>query len=72
LRLTIPYKRLTYSAGNLDNITKYKQLITFVSDRAGHDVRYAIDASKIKNELNWTPDETFATGNEQLENRLWS
>ncbi|SEH92359.1 dTDP-D-glucose-4,6-dehydratase [Bathymodiolus azoricus thioautotrophic gill symbiont] len=45
-----------------DNITKYKQLITFVSDRAGHDVRYAIDASKIKNELNWTPDETFATG----------
>jgi dTDP-glucose 4,6-dehydratase len=45
-----------------DNITKYEQLITFVGDRAGHDIRYAIDASKIKDKLNWTPDETFATG----------
>ena len=31
------------------------QLITYVDDRAGHDVRYAIDATKIANELNWTP-----------------
>lgn len=45
-----------------NNITKYEQLITFVSDRAGHDIRYAIDASKIKDKLNWIPDETFATG----------
>ncbi|CAC9434151.1 dTDP-glucose 4,6-dehydratase (EC [uncultured Gammaproteobacteria bacterium] len=45
-----------------DNISKYAQLITFVGDRAGHDIRYAIDASKIKDKLNWIPDETFATG----------
>ena len=46
----------------LDGISQYEQLITYVGDRAGHDVRYAIDATKIANELNWTPDETFATG----------
>jgi len=46
----------------LDEIGKYEQLITYVDDRAGHDVRYAIDATKIANELDWTPDETFATG----------
>jgi dTDP-glucose 4,6-dehydratase len=37
----------------------YKNLITFVTDRLGHDFRYAIDASKIKNELNWTPNPDF-------------
>lgn len=40
----------------------YKELITFVEDRAGHDRRYAIDASKIENELGWRADETFNTG----------
>ena len=60
----------------LDGITKYEQLITHVSDRAGHDLRYAIDATKIKNELNWTPTETFATGIKKtvewyLKNRDW-
>ncbi len=40
----------------------YKSLITFVKDRPGHDLRYAIDATKIKNELDWTPAETFETG----------
>ena len=40
----------------------YKDLITFVSDRPGHDARYAIDASKITKELGWKPDETFETG----------
>lgn len=40
----------------------YKELITFVADRPGHDVRYAIDASKIERELGWTPVETFETG----------
>lgn len=40
----------------------YESLITFVKDRPGHDVRYAIDASKIKNDLGWTPEETFDTG----------
>jgi len=37
----------------------YKNLITFVTDRLGHDFRYAIDASKIKNELGWEPSQDF-------------
>jgi dTDP-glucose 4,6-dehydratase len=39
-----------------------RDLITFVSDRPGHDARYAIDASKIRRELDWEPRETFASG----------
>ena len=46
----------------LDDIGQYEQLITYVGDRVGHDVRYAIDASKIATELNWMPNETFETG----------
>ncbi|TVU87593.1 MULTISPECIES: dTDP-glucose 4,6-dehydratase [Halomonadaceae] len=42
--------------------TSYRDLITFVTDRPGHDVRYAIDASKIARELGWVPEETFETG----------
>ncbi|MGJ0624802.1 dTDP-glucose 4,6-dehydratase [Xenorhabdus bovienii] len=42
--------------------TSYKEQITFVSDRPGHDRRYAIDATKIKNDLNWQPKETFESG----------
>ncbi len=40
----------------------YRELITFVHDRPGHDRRYAIDASKLKAQLGWTPRESFATG----------
>jgi len=40
----------------------YKNQITFVTDRPGHDFRYAIDASKIENELGWKADENFETG----------
>ena len=40
----------------------YKNQITFVKDRPGHDRRYAIDATKISNELGWKPEETFETG----------
>lgn len=40
----------------------YKEQITFVKDRPGHDMRYAIDASKIENELGWKADENFETG----------
>ena len=43
-------------------IRNYEDLITFVADRPGHDVRYAIDASKIERELGWTPLETFESG----------
>lgn len=43
-------------------LTQYKDLITLVTDRPGHDVRYAIDASKIKHELAWVPEESFDTG----------
>lgn len=59
-----------------DGIENYRDLITFVKDRPGHDVRYAIDASKIKNELNWAPQETFESGirktvNWYLNNKQW-
>jgi len=43
-------------------IDKYRDLITFVKDRPGHDARYAIDASKIERELGWVPEESFETG----------
>ena len=54
----------------------YRDLITFVQDRPGHDARYAIDASKIQNELGWVPEETFETGLRKtvqwyLDNRNW-
>jgi len=45
--------------GNADS---YAALIKYVADRPGHDMRYAIDASKIKNELGWEPQETFESG----------
>jgi dTDP-glucose 4,6-dehydratase len=53
-----------------------RQLITFVKDRAGHDRRYAIDATKIRNELGWEPEETVQGGLRKtmqwyLENRHW-
>ncbi|EGQ8054433.1 dTDP-glucose 4,6-dehydratase [Vibrio alginolyticus] len=43
-------------------IESYESLITYVKDRPGHDVRYAIDATKIAQELGWTPEETFESG----------
>lgn len=57
-------------------VAKYEDLITFVKDRPGHDVRYAIDASKIDNELGWKPEETFESGLKKtvawyLDNREW-
>ncbi|EMP1643468.1 TPA: dTDP-glucose 4,6-dehydratase [Acinetobacter baumannii] len=45
-----------------DNNQPYETLITFVKDRPGHDLRYAIDASKIAEDLGWKPEETFETG----------
>ena len=43
-------------------VESYESLITYVKDRPGHDVRYAIDATKIAQELNWAPEETFKSG----------
>lgn len=43
-------------------VAQYADLITFVSDRPGHDMRYAIDATKIERELGWKPQQTFASG----------
>lgn len=53
-----------------------EKLISFVTDRAGHDLRYAIDATKIESELHWTPSITFEEGLEKtvdwyLENQNW-
>jgi dTDP-glucose 4,6-dehydratase len=53
-----------------------RKLITFVKDRPGHDRRYAIDATKIKNELGWVPAHTFETGIREtvrwyLDNQEW-
>lgn len=45
-----------------EGIQSYQDLITYVKDRPGHDVRYAIDASKIKADLGWVPQESFETG----------
>ena len=58
------------------DISNYENLITFVEDRPGHDMRYAIDASKIKNELNWIPKESFQSGIRKtvkwyLDNQPW-
>lgn len=58
------------------NISSYSDLITFVADRPGHDRRYAVDASKVFDELGWEPQETFPTGLKRtiawyLENRDW-
>jgi dTDP-glucose 4,6-dehydratase len=57
-------------------LAHYRDLITFVKDRPGHDARYAIDASKIERELGWTPVETFETGMRKtvqwyLDNQPW-
>jgi dTDP-glucose 4,6-dehydratase len=54
----------------------YHKLITYVTDRPGHDYRYSIDSTKIKNDLNWEPKETFDTGliktiEWYLKNEVW-
>ncbi|PYF79844.1 dTDP-glucose 4,6-dehydratase [Marinomonas alcarazii] len=59
-----------------NGVIAYQDLITYVKDRPGHDVRYAIDASKIANDLGWKPEETFETGMRKtvqwyLDNQDW-
>lgn len=59
-----------------ESVLRYADLITYVADRPGHDQRYAIDASKIQQELGWQPQETFTSGLRKtvawyLANRDW-
>ena len=59
-----------------EGINQYSDLITHVTDRPGHDLRYAIDATKIDTDLAWSPDETFETGLKKtidwyLNNAVW-
>ena len=61
---------------SLLKINSYESLITFVKDRPGHDIRYAMDTKKIQTKLGWKPKETFDTGilktiNWYLNNQLW-
>ncbi|OCL97540.1 dTDP-glucose 4,6-dehydratase [Aliarcobacter thereius] len=57
-----PANQKAEDKSSVPNIKSYKELITFVEDRAGHDRRYAIDASKLENELGWKADENFDSG----------
>ena len=59
-----------------NKISRYSDLITYVEDRPGHDKRYAIDSSKIQNELGWNPEENFESGLRKtvkwyLKNEAW-
>ncbi|WGL98506.1 dTDP-glucose 4,6-dehydratase [Arsenophonus sp. aPb] len=59
-----------------NGVIHYRDLITYVTDRPGHDIRYAIDASKIEQELGWKPQETFESGMRKtvewyLSNETW-
>ena len=60
----------------MDNAKSYAELISFVTDRPGHDMRYAIDSTKIREELGWEPKEDFESGFRKtvkwyLNNRVW-
>jgi len=60
----------------LNGISSFNELITYVKDRPGHDVRYAINANKIVNDLNWWPQEDFNSGIQKtvewyLDNKIW-
>jgi dTDP-glucose 4,6-dehydratase len=59
-----------------EGINRFEELITYVTDRPGHDMRYAIDAGKIEKDLGWAPQETFETGLAKtidwyLDNQKW-
>jgi dTDP-glucose 4,6-dehydratase len=64
-------------SGSNSNSVGYESLIAFVTDRPGHDMRYAIDPTKIRDELGWEPKEDFASGFRKtvqwyLDNREWT
>ena len=61
----------------LNGLNSYRDLITYVEDRPGHDLRYAIDATKINSDLGWSPIEDFNSGIKKtiewyLKNLYWS
>jgi len=61
----------------MNDITSFIELITYVKDRPGHDVRYAINANKIQRDLGWKPKENFESGIRKtvewyLNNKIWS
>ncbi|MEZ9630673.1 dTDP-glucose 4,6-dehydratase [Vibrio breoganii] len=63
-------------AHSCENSSRFSDLITYVKDRPGHDLRYAIDASKMEKELGWIPQETFESGLRKtvvwyLQNQTW-
>lgn len=65
-----------HSTAHNSSLKSYKELITFVADRPGHDKRYAIDATKLETELGWKAEETFDTGIRRtvqwyLDNEWW-
>lgn len=65
-----------YVSEKPNNIKSFRELISFVKDRPGHDSRYAIDASKISKELSWSPNESFESGMKEtvlwyIDNRNW-
>ena len=72
----VPANNNPKAKANNPQLQHYEELVTFVTDRPGHDVRYAIDASKIARELGWEPEETFDSGLEKtvqwyLDNEAW-
>jgi len=72
----VPASKNTAIQDSNPDIQNYEALMTFVQDRPGHDMRYAIDASKIQRELGWTPQETFESGMRKtiqwyLDNKTW-
>ncbi|NMP16495.1 dTDP-glucose 4,6-dehydratase [Thalassotalea sp. Y01] len=71
----VPFNTNKSENGSID-ASSYEDLITYVKDRPGHDLRYAIDASKIDKELGWKPQESFETGIRKtvkwyLDNEQW-
>ena len=69
----VPSNQHSRAGGNPEG---FQGLISYVKDRPGHDLRYAIDASKIQRELGWLPEESFETGMRKtvqwyLENESW-
>lgn len=73
---TAESRQAAAEGGEGQAVSSYEQLIVHVTDRPGHDRRYAIDAGKIERELGWAPEETFETGLRKtvqwyLDNRKW-